>query len=325
MAELGTETRVACLVCGGPTVPWLSTPIDCKKDTPTGYGTIVRCPSCEMGSIHPVPRVDEIADFYQLAQYYTQGESHIKDRAATFVEKLLLKLAYKADRGQMFDPDTIAATLPANASICDLGCGDAHYLQRFKTLGFSVLGVDPDEAAIARAADAGVTVLPGTADWLPDAIAGQSFDLVIMTHSLEHCRDPLASMKNAFRLTKPGGLCYIEVPNCASEHFKRFTICSEMFDAPRHIHFFTPRALRSLAEGVGFSVKERRFVYYLRNFLPGWRDWEHEVARRVRRVSPDAQVVAHSLTQSILLFLTSFWRPAERKYDSVGLLMERPA
>src|SRR5207237_6349721 len=138
------------------------------------------------------------------------------------------------------------------ARICDLGCGHADYLRQFKALGFDVVGVEPDPDAREQANAAGVKVLDGTAESPPEHMG--LFDLVICTHALEHCRNPKSALENAFAMTKPGGSCYIEVPNCAAEHFRTFTVCSEMFDAPRHIHFFTADNLAALAEGAGFAV-----------------------------------------------------------------------
>ncbi|UIY28405.1 class I SAM-dependent methyltransferase [Neorhizobium galegae] len=114
-------------------------------------------------------------------------------------------------------------------------------LGRFKALGFNVLGVEPDAAARAEAAKAGVTVLAGTCEELPADLKGQSCDLVIMRHVLEHCRDPILALQKAFFLTRPGGILFCEVPNCAATHFKSLGVCSAMFDAPRHLYFFYAR------------------------------------------------------------------------------------
>lgn len=303
----------SCVSCGGQLKPWLDMPIDAKKNETTPYGHVVRCVDCEIGSLDPVPPADVIPSLYALERYYTHGHGHMKPRPPVgFFDKLLTRLAYSFDKGHSFLPTEIAKRLPKGASIVDLGCGAGMYITEFSQLGFDVLGVEPDANARAQLK---VPVLDGTAENLPDVMGKRQFDLVIMTHALEHCRDARKAIENARKLTKAGGLCYIEVPNCDAEHFRRFTTCSEMFDAPRHIHFFTMKALTRLAGTVGFSVVEKRHVYYQRNFAPLWRDWEMEIANRAgfgRR---------HTLFQSWLLFFASFWRSRDRKYDSIGLLL----
>src|SRR5690348_4675507 len=243
--------------------PWLSMPVDAKKNEPTPYSSVAKCSRCGCAHLAPMPSAEEIADLYDLPTYYTHGESHIRDVPPNTADKVLTRLAWAFDKGELFDVSRIAQKLPPSARICDLGCGHAVYLRQFMNLGFDVVGVEPDPSARAQAMAAGVQVLEGTAEDLPE-LSGQ-FDLVLCTHALEHCRDAPRALRNAHTLTKPGGLCYIEVPNCACAHFETFTICSENFDAPRHIWFFTPDSLKDLAERARFTVRKRLFSGYTRN------------------------------------------------------------
>jgi SAM-dependent methyltransferase len=299
-------------------------PIDAKKNQRTPYSTVLKCAQCGLGALSPLPEPDAIPALYVLDSYYTHGESHMRDLPPTLGDRVLTKLAWTFDRQHLFDPARIAALLPPGGSICDLGCGDAQYLRRFKALGFSVTGVDPDPAARAQAAEAGVTVEVGTAESIPEAVAGRAFDLIIMTHSLEHCRDPRAALDNAHALTRPGGLCYVEVPNCDCEHFRTFATCSEMFDSPRHIYFFDAPALEGLMKRVGFAPVDRFYQGYVRDFGPGWREWESMIADRVAAVDPGLKPRRHDFGESVALFFRSFWRKPEDKYDSIGFLMKRP-
>jgi SAM-dependent methyltransferase len=314
----------ACNGCGSTLSPWLNMLIDAKKNAPIANSSVLRCDACGLGVLSPLPEAGDIPGFYALESYYTHGHSHMVPRRSGLLDKLLTKAAWMADKSRPFDVAGVAQLLSPDARICDLGCGDAKYLRQFKALGFSVVGVEPDEVSRRAAHVAGVHVLDGTAEDVPDVLAGQQFDLVIMTHALEHCRDPNRAMGNAFRLTRPGGLAYIEVPNCASEHFRTFTVCSEMFDAPRHIYFFTPASLASLATKTGFGVRELRLMGYVRDFSPSWRGWEQQIAKRLAAADPTADPKHHTFAASVALFLRSFWRARERKYDSVGVLLERP-
>ena len=305
------------------TRPWLHMPVDAKTGELTPYSEVIRCQSCELGMISPLPPPAAVPGFYQLGSYYTHGESHIAERASSVSDRVLTKFAWWADRSEYFDVGAMAKMLPAGAKICDLGCGDAKYLEEFRSLGFEVVGVDPDVSARENAGKRGLEVLEGTAEVLPEEISGQRFDLVLMTHSLEHCLDAPLAMRNAHKLTRPGGLCYVEVPNCGSEHFKMFTICSEMFDAPRHIYFFSRAALETMATRSGFIVERIIYGGYVRNFAPSWRAWESEIADRVRRAEPRSTPARHTFTASCKLLLKSFWQAKDGKYDSLGVLLRR--
>ncbi len=48
-------------------------------------------------------------------------------------------------------------------------------------------------------------------------VEDESRDFVISRHFLEHCQDPIGTMKHFFRVLKPGGIVYFSVPD------KRFT------------------------------------------------------------------------------------------------------
>lgn len=305
---------MACLVCGGEVSPWLFMPVDPLKNEPTPHSTVKRCDRCGLGALSPVPRADEIASFYEIPDYYTHGNNGPAPRAR-FAERALFKLASLADRSERFRPKIVA--LKPDARVCDLGCGHGFYLRKFRELGFDVVGVDPDLAAREEACLHGIMVLDGTAENLPE-LHGK-FDLVILSHTLEHCRDPRTALENARSLLKPDGLCYVEVPNCSSEHFRTFTVCSMMFDAPRHIHFFTPECLAKLAEQVGFTVARTSFAYYDRNFAPDWRAYEASIADKAPKGSR-----RHTFAASVTLFLRSFWRRRESKYDSFGLWLTQP-
>ncbi len=51
-----------------------------------------------------------------------------------------------------------------------------------------------------------------------------SQDFVIANHFLEHCQDPIGTLKQMFRVLRPGGVLYLAIPD------KRYT-----FDAPRAV------------------------------------------------------------------------------------------
>jgi SAM-dependent methyltransferase len=55
-------------------------------------------------------------------------------------------------------------------------------------------------------------------------VADASQDFLIANHFLEHCEDPIGTLKQFVRVVRPGGILYLAVPD------KRFT-----FDAPRTI------------------------------------------------------------------------------------------
>jgi SAM-dependent methyltransferase len=271
-----------CALCAGPLEQWLAMPIDAIKNTPSPYANAMRCIECSVGSVRPVPSATEIAEFYRLDSYYTHGSNHIADVPLSVADRILIKLAWQFDNSRQFDTSRVSELLLPGSKVIDLGCGDGRLIAELQHAGFEVLGVEPDRSAQALGATKGVEILPGTAEDLPASLVPGSFDLVVMSHSLEHCRDPGRAVRNAAALLKPGGGLYCEVPNCAAMHFRTFTVTSTMFDAPRHLQFFEPGNLQALLEGRGFTIKRRFFSGYTRQFQPNWRTWEAKIWARAK-------------------------------------------
>jgi len=102
------------------------------------------------------------------------------------------------------------------------------------------------------------------------SIAANSQDFVIANHFLEHCQDPIATIKNLLRVVRVGGILYMAVPD------KRYT-----FDRDRQVTSIE-HLLRDHAEG------------------PAWSKHQHfeEWTRLVNKVTDEAkaqQEIAHLL------------------------------
>ena len=114
-------------------------------------------------------------------------------------------------------------------------------------------GIDPSEQACAVARSRGVEAVVATLESAP--FAPQSFDVVLMNHSLEHVTDPRRDLARVFRLLRPGGLLLVAVPNFASWQRKRFGSKWYALDLPRHRTHFTSTVARP--RSVGGGVRDR--------------------------------------------------------------------
>jgi 2-polyprenyl-3-methyl-5-hydroxy-6-metoxy-1,4-benzoquinol methylase len=121
-----------------------------------------------------------------------------------------------ADRKRV---DFIAAvlqnSLPANARILDVGCGNGVISRHLGRLGFQVLGIDVSEKTIANAKAA--TSLPNVEFQQKSAeelvASGARYDAVICSEVLEHLTDPGALLKVLYASLKDDGRLIVTVPN----------------------------------------------------------------------------------------------------------------
>lgn len=105
--------------------------------------------------------------------------------------------------------DNLADRLPPRGRLLDVGCGVGGMMKPFLDRGWSGLGVDPDRDAIAYGTNVwGFPVALQAAEELD--VEAESFDLIIITGSLEHVYDPNAVLRLCRRAAAPGSLLLLE-------------------------------------------------------------------------------------------------------------------
>jgi SAM-dependent methyltransferase len=311
-----------CPSCGTPTAqlrPWLTVPIDVKKRQPIDSGTLVWCDACSLGTTMHQPTDAELSAAYDLSAYYTHGGGHMPQVAVTLADRVLIKCAYLCDHGRMADAAELFARAPAASSVIDIGCGNGDFLAGLAGGGRRLVGVEPDPNARKVAATKGLEVLAGTAEDLPETLAGEQFDLVTITHALEHCRDPLRALRNIRALLGANGVLYCEVPNCGSVYFQTYSAISEMLDVPRHLHFFTKAALEKLCAAAGLTVIGWNYHGYTRHFRANWRAWENEIHAMLSAQEAGRPPPRRGWASSLALIARSMASAPDRKYDCIGL------
>jgi SAM-dependent methyltransferase len=320
MDVAATETR--CPICGAwanALDPWFEIPVDVKTGRKIDTGRLVWCKACDVGFMRRAMRPEEVAEAYDLAAYYTHGRSHFPDVPERLIDRILVKLAFLTDRGRMMDAAWLAELQPGATRLLDIGCGGGDFISTLAAPGRTLFGVEPDPKAREVATARGITVEAGTAEAVPPGIAARSFDLILMTHVLEHCADPAHALRNVRSLLAPGGGFYCEVPNCAALHFQTYGEISEMLDVPRHVHFFTPRSLRRLMEQAGLEVVAEVHHGRTRHFSVGWRAWENRVHQRLRENGAARRTPRRTVLRDLALIARSAFARPDQKYDCIGL------
>jgi SAM-dependent methyltransferase len=116
-------------------------------------------------------------------------------------------------------------------TVYDIGCGDKPFAPTVRALGCTYIGVDIAEGFYKEKPD-----LIGTAIDVP--APDESADIIISSQVLEHLEDPLAALREAFRLLRPGGVMIISFPflypvHAAPYDFGRYTRYFILSAAPR--------------------------------------------------------------------------------------------
>ncbi|MDO8963539.1 MAG: methionine biosynthesis protein MetW [Coriobacteriia bacterium] len=105
----------------------------------------------------------------------------------------------------------IAGLIPEGSRVLDLGCADAALLSYLRdTKGAFVRGVDVSRESLARSIERGVPVFQGDLDEGLADFRDDSFDVVVLSQTLQVVRQPMLVLKEMLRVGKKG---IISIPN----------------------------------------------------------------------------------------------------------------
>ena len=275
-----------CMLCGSP-----------MRLRFKAQHSILWCDDCAFGRIDADLTPEKVATFYG-PDYYTHGANGVQF-PLSFVDRVLMHIAWRVDHGNDHKPP---ASNGRPASMCDIGCGGGENLKAYADADYDVIGVDPDKNA---AAFKSWPTLLGSAENLPHELRGRRFDVVLMSHSLEHCIDPVKAVRNAASLLNQNGRLIVEVPNNACYAFEKYGAKWPCSDLPRHLSFFTRRSLAKILSGAGLEPSFE-YVGFCRQFHP---------ARK------RGQKSTH--THSAIQLARTAFSTADLKYDSIRAVGSR--
>ena len=128
--------------------------------------------------------------------------------------------------------------------ILDIGCGRGYGMLKFSELGctnVSGLTLSKQDADAAR--ERGFDTVEE--DMSFQSAADETYDVLFARHSLEHSPYPLLTLLEFYRILKPGGLVYIEMPS------PQCTRALEEYD--NHYAIMGTRQWRALMIRAGFN------------------------------------------------------------------------
>lgn len=152
----------------------------------------------------------------------------------------------------------LASIIPDKSiRVLDAGCATGALLGFLAGQGFSTLtGLDPSPVATAEASKRvdGITAVTGS--FLTPPTNFGPFDLIILSHVLEHITDVEGAVDALRNLLAPGGSIYIEVPD-ATRYVDYLVAPFHDFNT-EHINHFSISILNRLLVNRGFETKENK-------------------------------------------------------------------
>ncbi len=207
----------------------------CKTDRQQTYGNWYWCRECELYFVHPQPSQDELEEFY-CSEYWAKMSGG---------KSIPMMLGARIRAWHRYRLITKSFKTPGR--MLDVGCAEGAFMREFNRHGWSADGID----------------------YNINTNADGKYDLIVMSHVLEHMRNPVDELRHYSKFLKHSGGMYIEVPLMAYPP-KQNDYLIRTHKTFRHLYGFLPVSLRLTVEQAGLFVGSMSIRFWLPAISHPW-------------------------------------------------------
>ncbi|MCX8011120.1 MAG: class I SAM-dependent methyltransferase [Ignavibacteria bacterium] len=242
-----------------------------------------KCKSCKVVFLNPQPSSNELQTYYDVNYFndvaYPNQDLNLDD----FIKIVAYNLARFEKRfGKI-------------KSILEIGCGYGHFLASAKKLGYDCDGIEISTDACKYAKENfGVEI--SNCD-LENFTINKKYDLIYLSHSLEHLPNPTRTCNQIHDLLSKSGKAWIIVPNISS--IERY-IEGNNWDAwslPYHLFHFNKSSITYLLRNCGFNK-----IYTEKSFYRPSNIFSHLLSTFSNSTSTEKNLSAEELIKEVKKF-----------------------
>lgn len=272
----GLEAVPNCPVCGNTQRELLYNDLtDRVFGVAPGIWTLYRCKQCESAYLDPRPNRTTIGLAYKDYYTHTAEDTPEAQPKSPLVRQLhawlndYINARYGLNRkpaglgGRWLVSLVPSFKAKADAKLrhlsrpptnggrlLDVGFGNGGFLKLATEMGWNAEGIDFDPKAVEVARARGLKVRCASAMDL--SAQNEQFDVITLSHVIEHVHSPTTLLEDLYRLLKPGGTLWLETPNINSMGARKFGQNWRGLEAPRHLTIFNSKSLPMLLKQIGF-------------------------------------------------------------------------
>lgn len=234
-----------------------------------GTFEIWECTKCSVLSLRPLPADERLCyppEYYAYSDHergHCSTAAQLRRRAAdvalprlwraTFVPIPGLRSASMSALKHRTVADELRLYSHAwSRSLLDIGCGSGQFLIGARRLGFAASGLELNPHAVATARLAGIECAQGRVETL--CADARTYDIIRMSHVLEHLRDPVSVLQCVRERLAPGGVLALIVPNARGVIARLFAEDWFQLDPPRHLWGFGADNLVHMLDRAGLAA-----------------------------------------------------------------------
>ena len=170
-------------------------------------------------------------------------------------------------------------------SVLDVGCGTGWFSARAAELGGQVTSVDIGTKLLSLTRDRCQSEpVAGDACALP--FRTSSFDVVLSSECIEHTLDPHAAVREIHRVTRPGGLLLITVPNRVWHFAATFAAVFHLRPYEGYENWVGWREMKRLLRDLGAPILAMRGFHLVPPVVPVTRPMLRRIDSLGNRLGP---------------------------------------
>ncbi|WP_455208413.1 class I SAM-dependent methyltransferase [Kaarinaea lacus] len=251
---------------------------------------IGECKRCSLIYLNPIPFFEPSDEFSEMSLdfQYTRFQYQITEEILQHERR---QFAQQIQEMEHFSGEKIES-----GRFLDIGCGSGSAVRAAVDLGWEAVGVDIDPVLV-RLGKEQLKVDVRCSPLLESGFEANQFHFIRLRDVIEHLPNPFDVLLEVKRLLLPGGFVLIATPNedalptqvrLLAGH-KRGTVATVV--PPHHVHGFTPKTLKRIAERVGLKI------YDIDTTTPV--DPEYVTARNMESASNKLHVAAWRVANAI--------------------------
>ncbi len=204
---------------------------------------VVQCNNCGLQYVANPPQEKEVSNIY-TEKYFTGDLSRFG-----YIDYL------EEEEYNRINQDKIIKNIEKYVSggkILDVGCASGGFLKLFSK-NWDKYGNDVSSFICKHAKELqDCKIIEGEFNNL--SFPDESFDVISFLDSLDHMKNPIASLEKAFQLLKKGGLIVITCGDADSIFAKIMDKRWYLYIPPTHLFFFSRNILDRMLNNLGFEI-----------------------------------------------------------------------